>query len=297
MDVGAVPARAGFTPSAGHVSPAARILLALIDMSGQSNNTGLEEARSVQLFWADLDEAADELAPLESVMASDELRRARRFREARLRSRWMAARALLRHLLSLELDRDPGDVRLQTTDRGKPYLPGDEVAFNLSHSGPHLVIALAPLGRVGVDVECIRPLPELTPLVERHFTRAEADMIFSAPRSAPSGSGCPGSDFPADPPEDDGTLRAFFRTWVRKEALLKAVGLGISAPLDRFQVAVAPDPSHQTNLLLHNELPGEEEVPWQVRSIAAPFGAVAAVAWDTPGLTLVQKSLQVERST
>ena len=249
-------------------------------MSGQSGSTDHGATASIRLFWVNLDETAKTVDDLENSLAPDELRRASRLREARLRSRWMAARRALRHLLGAELDRAPGKVRLQTTERGKPYLEGGELAFNLSHSGPHLLIALAPVGRVGVDVECIRPLPELAGLVERHFTGAEAQAILSA----------------ADLPEDDDTFPAFFRTWVRKEALLKAVGLGVSTPLDTFQVTTAPEPSHRTNLLLRNDLPGEGDVPWQVRSIPAPSGAVAALAWDTPELTVVEGSLQMERS-
>lgn len=202
-------------------------------MREQSDSPGLEAAAPIRLFWANLDETAIELASLESTLAPDELRRVRRLRGARLRSRWIAARALLRLVLSRELGSDPRDVRLQSTDRGKPYLPGGEVAFNLSHSGPHLVIALAPLGRVGVDVECIRPLPELAPLVDRHFTGAEAEAILSATRGDPSGHAC------------------------------KGTGL---------------------------------QAPWQVRSVAAPFGAMAAVAWDTPELTIAEQSLQMARS-
>ena len=265
-------------------------------MSGQPDSTDRGTTASIRLFWLNLDETAEVVADLEHSLAPDELRRASRLREARLRSRWMAARGLLRHLLGAELERAPRKVRLQTTERGKPYLEGGELAFNLSHSGPHLVIALAPVGRVGVDVECIRPLPELAGLVQRHFTGAEAQAILSAVRDTPSAGAPNGASSVADLPEDDDTLCAFFRTWVRKEALLKAIGLGVSTPLDTFQVTTAADPSHRTNLLLRNDLPGEGDVPWQVRSIPAPSGALAAVAWDTPELTVVEESLQMERS-
>lgn len=232
----------------------------------------------IRLFRANLDEPPLPLEELEASLTSAERERAGRFGTPQLRSRWITARGLLRHLLARELAReracDPADVPLRVSDRGKPFVPDEEVSFNLSHSGPHLLIALSPAGRVGVDVEVIHPVRDLEGLVRRFLAPREVETILSFPQEGPDG----------------GRLGAFFRTWVRKEALLKGMGLGIGAGLDNFEVTPVPLREGATrelgdNLLLWNGLPEESSEPWQVRSVVSPQGVVAAVAWDSPELS------------
>lgn len=104
----------------------------------------------------------------------------------------------------------PPDAILSQTVLGKPYLrdwPG--VQFNLSHSGAYGVCAISN-APVGVDIEMIRPLRQ--DVAKRFFTKVEQEYLS------------------ARPTED------FFRLWTRKESFTKAIGKGLTLPMDRFSV-------------------------------------------------------------
>lgn len=106
----------------------------------------------------------------------------------------------------------PAEARISKTVLGKPYLtdyPG--VQFNLSHSGPWGACALSE-APVGVDVELVRPLRQN--VAGRFYTPSEQSFLARQP----------------DPDQ------AFFRLWTRKESFIKALGKGLTLPLNRFSV-------------------------------------------------------------
>ena len=109
---------------------------------------------------------------------------------------------------------------------GRPGLSaamGSNLSFNLSHSHDLSVLAVTGDARVGVDVECLRGGLHVNELARRFFAASEADMIAALPKPLQTA--------------------AFFRTWVRKEAYLKAAnaGVGVPAGLCRFAVSVTAD--------------------------------------------------------
>lgn len=135
-----------------------------------------------------------------------------------VQQRFILGRGLLRLLLSRYLGCPPAALPLTQSDRGKPYLPGQPWYFNLAHSGELLLYAIAR-HPVGIDVERVRPLAALS-LARRWFRPAEAAALAALP-----------------PVQQ---LAAFFATWTRKEACVKATGEGLAA-LHRVEVSVSPD--------------------------------------------------------
>ena len=93
---------------------------------------------------------------------------------------------------------------------GKPRLAGGELFFNLSHSGGHRVLAVAPR-EVGIDVEVVQDRGDVRVLAEIGLPAAEAGRVEAAP------------------PHERNAL--FHRLWVRHEARLKCHGVGLVAPL------------------------------------------------------------------
>lgn len=148
---------------------------------------------------------------------------AERARAARLhfevdRRAWTTARAALRDVLGRYVARPPGALRFETGAAGRPSLawPPAGPVFNLSHTRGLALIAVARGGELGVDVERRDPAHVDAGVVESCFTPAEA----AAWRTL----------------EGAERLRCFFDVWTRKEAFVKAIGLGLGRELAEIEV-------------------------------------------------------------
>ena len=158
---------------------------------------------------------------LERVLAADEAARARRFLAAADRTRFAVAHGLLRVVLSGYLNTRPEDVALETAAGGKPRVAGGAgPSFSLSHSGALGLVAVSAGGEVGVDLEGIRDVGDVTGLAATCFSPVEQAALAALPAAR--------------------RQRAFFTGWSRKEAFLKVLGEGLSRPLDSFDVSLAP---------------------------------------------------------
>ena len=167
----------------------------------------------VHVWSVDLDAPADRaLGVLGGMLSADELLRAGAVKSERGRRRALVTRAAVRALLARYLDRRPAELAFGAGPHGKPRLdPASPLRFNLSHSGPWALIAVAHSAEVGVDVEHIHPRHDLPGLARKVFAEAERETIDAAPPAA----------------RED----AFYRHWVAKEAFVKATGRGIGASL------------------------------------------------------------------
>jgi len=136
----------------------------------------------------------------------------------------------------------------------KPQLSGidDLIFFNLTHTGHLAFVAVAVEELVGVDAEILCPELDWITVSRRFFTRAESDDIASlAPETR---------------------IRAFYACWTRKEAYLKARGLGLFAALNDFRVTVHPDQS--PSLVWVKGMPTEPQ-HWILQDLSESGVAVA----------------------
>jgi 4'-phosphopantetheinyl transferase len=176
--------------------------------------------RVVDVWEAGLDLAADELQTLGGLLSPAERDHARRFHVERDRRRFTAARGRLRQLLGRYADVPPSAVAIHTRASGKPFMRREPpLEFNLSHSDDRVIFAFARWA-VGIDVERIRPLPELLSIAAHFFAPGEYEAMRRL-------TGAPLED-------------AFFRCWTLKEAYVKATGEGLNVPLSAFQVSLNP---------------------------------------------------------
>ena len=163
-----------------------------------------------------------ESAALWSLLNLEETERARRMLRPVDRNRTAMSRAVLRTVLEHYTGRPGADLQFGYGAHGKPMLmPADGKApsFSVSHSGDWLLIAItAPSVPVGIDLEMHRPLVEWADLAQRYFHPDEFSELAAL---SPSGQ-----------------LPAFFDVWTRKEAVAKALGLGLSLDLSSFCVPV-----------------------------------------------------------
>jgi 4'-phosphopantetheinyl transferase len=206
-----------------------------------------------------------ELDASEATLSADERARAKRLPVARDRERFVAARGGLRTILGSLLGMMPAEVRFRYGPRGKPELdgaPDPVVHFNLSHSGDRALVAVSRSQQVGVDVEQVRPVPGLLPLVTRFFSDREREAIFG----------------------DEEPVEAFFYHWTLKEAWLKASGLGLGGPLRDIEVwhDAAGRP------LMQRTAGPNDSVLWQLHSWrpAPDFVAALAAPLENPAIGL-----------
>lgn len=191
----------------------------------------------------------------ERLLSEDERLRMQRYRFAEDRQRFARARVLLRRILAEYLDRAPGEIRFAYSAYGKPQLPDQEnkkqIQFNVSHAGDIILLAFTRDTPIGVDVERIKPLPDLRAIARRFFSSGEQQDLFSL--------------------NGIELTEAFYRCWTRKEAVIKACGEGLSMPLDSFRVSLLPEEPARL-------LKSPDENSWILHNINAETGYAAAVA-------------------
>jgi 4'-phosphopantetheinyl transferase len=191
---------------------------------------------------------AVDAAALAHLLGDDERARADRFRFPRDRRRFVVRRARLRQLLGAWVGRAPDALTFTENSHGKPILAGGP-PFSLSHSADMMMLAIGD-AEVGCDIEWIDPALDWRSLAETFFTTAERAALVVLPPAA--------------------ARRAFFACWARKEAFVKALGLGLSYPLDAFDVSVGDS----ADLLSGSE-------GWKIAPAAdLPGFATALVAYD-----------------
>ncbi len=205
-----------------------------------------------------LDANVQHLARDAQLLDASEQARAAAFRFDDLRRRFVAAHAALRRILAAELNANPAQLAFATQTHGKPVLAGahagSDLHFNLSHSGEWALVALAWGAPVGVDVEQVQPENEQLLQVANQFSPHEqAAMARYAPAER---------------------LAAFYSCWVRKEALLKGVGVGIAQGLNGFTVSLGDE----ATVLASHGLPGLVAGDWSLHEVKTAAGYAAALA-------------------
>ena len=155
-----------------------------------------------------------------AVLSADEMLRASRFYHARDRQRYIAARRFLRQVLSCYTKVEPERLQFAYGVHGKPEIRGSatDVEFNLSHTRDAVAVAVSRSRKVGIDIEYSGAQRNTEAIAQSFFTVREQQQINRLPVQ----------DHDA----------AFLALWTRKEALLKACGAGLAAPLD--DVSITP---------------------------------------------------------
>jgi 4'-phosphopantetheinyl transferase len=195
---------------------------------------------------------------LERLLSNDEVLRADRFYRLADRQRFVIGRGLLRTLLGSYLAASPVELRFDYGPRGKPELAPQHASsalrFSLSHSGGLALYAVAQARAVGVDVERIDARVEYEKISSWLFSAEEHRAILALPEAA--------------------RRAAFYACWTRKEAYVKATGLGFAESLKEFEVSVQPD---QPAALLHVGGDVAAGRQWSLRNLEPAPGYAGAV--------------------
>jgi 4'-phosphopantetheinyl transferase len=210
--------------------------------------------------YVSIDSLLEEAKNFYTMLSQEEKAYALKCHLTRNRDLFVVRRGVLRLLLSSHLDCKPHQVNIGISDHGKPNLKEsnseNSLQFSISHSGGYAVFAFGKYSRIGVDIEEIRVIHEIDEIVSQYFTpREKAEMLA-----------CP----------IDCRLEKFYRFWTRKEAVLKAQGIGLLGKLDSADVAMG-EHSGTLKVLIKDGAVAEE---YSVTDIEGLPSFAAAVAVD-----------------
>lgn len=192
---------------------------------------------------------------------ASEQQRADRFRHAGARRQYILCRGALRSLLCDALCCPNEQLEFRPSRHGKPIalIGGTKAAFgfNVSHGGRHGLIALAPDGSVGVDVEERSPPRNFDVLVDTVLSTAERAEVMAA--------------------AGDEKLELFLDLWTMKEALSKARGMGMSMDVSGFEIPRDMRRGSRGGVFCFPDVP---DVTWRLHNLGSDDFA-AAVACTT----------------
>jgi len=215
-------------------------------------------AGEVHVWWSRVDSGQD--LPASESLSDDERAQAARYLRDRDRRRFLQRREALRMRLASYLGCDSAKLEFRFAEHGKPWIEGSPLAFNLSHSDDDVVIAITRLPAVGIDLQAHQLRTDVDRMARQVFSPAELDR-FAALESAQR-------------------LRAFFRVWTRKEAILKLSGDGLARDPRTLDIGFEP---HALGEFWTPADPGLADVA--LEELAAPSGATACLAAPRAGWT------------
>lgn len=212
------------------------------------------------------------LAACRRLLSDEETAQAARFRFERDRDLYVVAHALVRTALSCYAEVPPWEWRFQTVGHGKPLIAaehGSTLRFNLSHTRGMAVCAVTAAGEIGVDVEFLGRARSDLELAERYFAPAEtATLVGLSPETLHD---------------------RFLQFWTLKESYIKAVGTGLSMPLDCFAFQLADG---RPPVITFTDPTGEPH-RWQFAQVRLGRQHIAAIALQDAAAPLVLHAASV----
>jgi 4'-phosphopantetheinyl transferase len=227
--------------------------------------------QKVHIWRVQLDEYQDWNKTFDEILSTEERARADKFRQPIHRIRFRLARGILRILISHYLGKHPGDLKFRYDSYGKPWLHSndEELNFNISHSHSWGLYAFTYGRKVGIDIERIRPIKDIDTIINSVFSEQEIKAFLHLNRAE--------------------RLEGFYRCWTRKEAVVKALGKGLSYDIRSFTVSLllsVPTPlledSQDTDLTSHYRLEHLAPTNGYVGALAVEGGDWLLEGWDFP---------------
>ncbi|MGA9725757.1 MAG: 4'-phosphopantetheinyl transferase superfamily protein [Candidatus Binatus sp.] len=224
----------------------------------------------LHVWLASMEIGPQRMGELERTLSADEIVRAGRFYFQRDRRRFVGRRGILRAILANYLETTPAALRFLYNEFGKPRLDDSQdarnLSFNLSHSGELVLIAVAIDRDIGVDIEFIDNTVLSEEVAKRFFSANEIAALEALPQSLRSAG--------------------FFKSWARKEAYIKARGMGLSIPLDSFDVSSIYG---ETAAMVRTRNPSDMS-NWKIESLNVHLHYAAAVAAAGRNWSVAQKN-------
>lgn len=242
------------------------------DASNSSHSPFYPKPGEVHLWFAHVNLNPDVLEQLNATLSDRERARADRFVFEKHKVRYVFAQGVLRDVLSQATGIGAAEIEFTGNLYGKPFLKtaagAATLQFNLSHSADMVAVGLMEHRAIGVDVEYIRPVHDLESVALDNYTPGEFDTIYGVPA------------------EEQKAM--FFRYWTRKESYIKAVGKGLSIPLNTFDTRFEPG-ARGRKLGRTTDAPHIES--WWIEDLTPPSGHAASYA----AAVTVEEGLEIVR--
>ncbi|MGD1917469.1 MAG: 4'-phosphopantetheinyl transferase family protein [Pleurocapsa sp.] len=227
------------------------------------SNPPVIDKSKVHIWRANLNFSPAEVVRLTAFLSTDEIARANKFRFPQHKRRFIAARSILRQLLSNYLNISPNNIKFDYGDRGKPKIiesnTANSLQFNISHSQEYALFGFTTSNLIGVDLEYLREMPDAVKIAQRFFSPREFDLIKNLTPQQQS--------------------QVFFKLWTAKEAYLKAIGIGLSGSLSSVDIDFTLDNNNTLILAINGNTTIANN--WSMYSCIPSSNYVGAIAIKT----------------
>lgn len=194
---------------------------------------------------------------LRGLLNSVERKKADRFHFEIHQKRYAVSQSLLRFLLSHYLSLPANQIQFSTNAYGKPFVANEKIHFNISHSNEFAIYAFSSDTEVGIDIEYWRERKYFDGIIDSNFSKQEQAIYHSLDESL--------------------KIASFYQGWTCNEAYIKAIGMGLSYPLQDFSVEM--DPRNPANLL-ETKPRVDAKTQWHLQMLPCPVNYSAALALE-----------------
>ncbi len=209
----------------------------------------------IHLWYTSIKSHQRDLNRYQQLLSPPERKRVEKLRFKKSRRRSIVCRGILREILSRYTGKPPRKLEIGLSETGKPFLPHASVQFNLSHSEDHMICAVTNGNPIGIDLQAVFEIHNMDTIVNFFFSLQEKQHYEQLKK--------------------DAATEFFFKTWVRKEAFMKATGLGFHLPSKHFSTIKTEE--GKPHLYFHDQHPISFK-EWSIWDIPVQPGSKAALA-------------------
>jgi 4'-phosphopantetheinyl transferase len=173
-------------------------------------------AGEVEVFYGITKDLCLQKTYLENYLSLEQKIRAGRFHCLEEQDTYICCHGLLRLILSDKLKKDPNDIVLNYDENNKPGLSGNPIYFNITHTNGAFAFVISKYFYVGIDMENTDRSIDFVTIINTYFSNIERNYVLSS---------------------GNNKQELFYLLWTRKEALLKAIGTGLTTTLTQFEVS------------------------------------------------------------
>jgi 4'-phosphopantetheinyl transferase len=213
----------------------------------------------VHIWFEKLTKSSTKLNEYLLLLSNEERKKIERFHFEKDRMYYQVRHGILRNILSYYIGMDPVHIQFNYSINGKPVLKRDfnqkSIHFNLSHTNGFALYAFTREREIGVDVEYIRNIPHIENVADTFLSKIENDIFCILPKKK--------------------KIETFFKEWTQKEAVVKAIGKGLSLDLKKIDVSIIPS---EPSKLLKINIDSLEVSRWNIQELNLASGFAAAFA-------------------